>query len=256
MSATQHDQIWFIVLFSLAALFLLIRLHALEERTTWIRRRIGDPAIVGSLYLRGGTVFVMIAVFLAFVLTATAHSAPLAGFWDDAKPALVDISQWLQRLIPAAPDSRTLGVPSFGGQVTIGGLWTTSNDPALEIDRARRRQARPLLAGDHVRLLHPDRLDDDRRRRPTDRAAGEDLLGGTLDAIPDQLGPRAVDVPGHSPELAVPRRVQPDRSAVGRPRHDPAPVRRRTASSSRSRSDGARTPSRRRFRPSPTSRAG
>ena len=55
MSATQHDQIWFIVLFSLAALFLLIRLHALEERTTWIRRRIGDPAVVGSLYLRGGT---------------------------------------------------------------------------------------------------------------------------------------------------------------------------------------------------------
>ena len=58
MSATQHDQIWFIVLFSLAALFLLIRLHALEERTTWVRRRIGDPAVVGSLYLRGGTVFV------------------------------------------------------------------------------------------------------------------------------------------------------------------------------------------------------
>ena len=26
-------------------------------------------------------------------------------------------------------------MPPFGGQVTIGGLWTTSNDPALEIDR-------------------------------------------------------------------------------------------------------------------------
>ena len=183
MSATQHDQIWFIVLFSLAALFLLIRLHALEERTTWIRRRIGDPAVVGSLYLRGGTVFVAIAVFLAFVLTATAHSAPLAGFWDDAKPALVDISQWLQRLIPAAPDSRTLGVPSFGGQVTIGGLWTTSNDPALEIDRD---------AGDKRDLYWRATTYDaftltgwtTTAPQTEDRPAGGDLLAGTLDAIP------------------------------------------------------------------------
>jgi transglutaminase-like putative cysteine protease len=183
MSATQHDQIWFIVLFSLAALFLLIRLHALEERTTWIRRRIGDPAVVGSLYLRGGTVFVGIAVFFAFVLTATAHSAPLAGFWDDAKPALVDISQWLQRLVPAAPDSRTLGVPSFGGQVTIGGLWTTSNDPALEIDRA---------AGDKRDLYWRATTYDaftltgwtTTTPQTEDRPAGEDLLAGTLDAIP------------------------------------------------------------------------
>ena len=74
-----HDQIWFLVLFSLAALFLLTRLHALDERATWIRRRIGDPATVGSLYLRGGTVFIMIAVFGSLALTATARSAPLAG---------------------------------------------------------------------------------------------------------------------------------------------------------------------------------
>ena len=135
MSATVHDQIWFLVLFSIAALFLLTRLHALEERATWIRRRIGDPSVVSSLYLRGGTVFILIAVFLALTLTASARSAPLAGFWDDAKPALVEISQWLQRIVPAAPDSRSLGVPAFGGQVTIGGLWSTSDEEALRIQR-------------------------------------------------------------------------------------------------------------------------
>jgi transglutaminase-like putative cysteine protease len=135
MSATSHDQIWFLVLFTVAALLLLTRLHALDERATWIRRRIGDPATVGSLYLRGGSVFIAIAIFGSLALTATARSAPLAGFWDDARPALVEVSQWLQRIIPAAPDSRSLGVPSFGQQVTIGGLWSTSADPALEIFR-------------------------------------------------------------------------------------------------------------------------
>jgi transglutaminase-like putative cysteine protease len=137
MAATTHDeiQIWFLVLFSMAALFLLTRLHALEERATWIRRRIGDPSTVGSLYLRGGTVFILAAIFGALTLTTTAHSAPLAGFWDDARPALVDISQWLQRIIPAAPDARTVGVPSFGQQVTIGSTWSTKNEPAFEIVR-------------------------------------------------------------------------------------------------------------------------
>ena len=135
VSATSHDQIWFVVLFTIAALFLLIRLHALEERATWIRRRIGDPTVVGSLYLRGGTVFIVASVFLALTLTKAAHSAPLAGFWDDAKPALVEISQWLQRLIPPAPDSKSLGVPVFGSQVTIGGIWTSSDLEALTINR-------------------------------------------------------------------------------------------------------------------------
>ncbi|HEX3427432.1 MAG TPA: hypothetical protein VHS36_01390, partial [Candidatus Limnocylindrales bacterium] len=44
MSATTHDQLWLLVLFSMASLFLLTRLHALDERATWLRRRIGDPS--------------------------------------------------------------------------------------------------------------------------------------------------------------------------------------------------------------------
>ena len=183
MSATQHDQIWILVLFSLAALLLLTRLHALEEQATWIRRRIGEPSTVGSLYLRGGTVFIVAAIVGSLALTETAHSAPLAGFWDDARPALVDISQWLQRIIPAAPDARSIGVPSFGQQVTIGGIWTSSNDPVLQIFR------RP---GDNTRFYWRATTYDKFTLRgwtasdPVSqaRAAGTPILDGTLDAIP------------------------------------------------------------------------
>ena len=183
MAATARDQIWFLVLFSMAALFLLTRLHALDERATWIRRRIGDPSTVGSLYLRGGTVFIVVAIFGSLALTATARSAPLAGFWDDARPALVDISQWLQRIIPAAPDAKTLGVPSFGQQVTIGGTWSTSNDPALEITR-RPGDNRPLYwratSYDSFTLFGWASTNPKDEGRP----AGTDLLGSTADAIP------------------------------------------------------------------------
>jgi transglutaminase-like putative cysteine protease len=184
MSATIHDQIWFIVLFSMAALFLLTRLHALDERATWIRRRIGDPTTVGALYLRGGTVFILVAILGSLTLTATAHSAPLAGFWDDARPALVDISQWLQRIIPAAPDSRPLGVPSFGQQVTIGGTWTTLNEPALEIVRNAGDNARLYWRAttyDQFTLFGWAASDPLQESRP----AGTNVLGGTADAIPD-----------------------------------------------------------------------
>ena len=44
MAATGNDQVRFLVIYSAASLFLLVTMHALDERTTWIRRRIGDPA--------------------------------------------------------------------------------------------------------------------------------------------------------------------------------------------------------------------
>ncbi|HEX5823108.1 MAG TPA: transglutaminase domain-containing protein [Candidatus Limnocylindrales bacterium] len=184
MSATVHDQLWFIVLFTMASLLLLTRLHALDERATWLRRRIGDPAAVGSLYLRGGTVFIMIAVLGSLTLTASARSKPLEGMWDDAKPLLVDISQWLQRIVPAAPDSKSLGVPSFGAQVTIGGIWSTSKDPALTIHRP---------AGDGTKYYWRATAYDSftlngwTTASPTREArdSGANLLAGTLDRIPD-----------------------------------------------------------------------
>ncbi|HEY8800284.1 MAG TPA: transglutaminase domain-containing protein [Candidatus Limnocylindrales bacterium] len=184
MSATVHDQLWFLVLFTMASLFLLIRLHALDERATWLRRRIGDPTTVGSLYLRGGTVFILIAVFGALTLTASARSAPLAGFWDETKPALVEISQWLQRIVPAAPDSRSLGVPSFGAQVTVGGIWSTSTDPALSIHRTPGDQW-PY----YWRATAYDTFTLNGWTSPTltqaPRDSGATLLTGTLDRIPD-----------------------------------------------------------------------
>ena len=184
MSATVRDQLWFLVLFTLASLFLLTRLHALDERATWLRRRIGDPAAVGALYLRGGTVFIVVAVLGALTLTANAKSAPLAGFWDDARPFLVDVSQWLQRIVPAAPESRSMGVPSFGSQVAIGGLWSTAREPALSIHRT---------PGDDFPYYWRATTYDTFTLRgwtastmtQAPRDAATDLLTGTLDRIPE-----------------------------------------------------------------------
>ena len=88
MALTINDQLFYLVVYSLAALFLLIRGHVIEEQSEWLRRRIGDPASISSVYLRGGTAFVSIAVIGALVLTQTAASAPLAGAWAGMKDGL------------------------------------------------------------------------------------------------------------------------------------------------------------------------
>ena len=58
----DRDQLPFLVIFTLAALLLLVRVHADDEKASWLQRRIGDPSTVTGLYLRGGTAFVTIAV--------------------------------------------------------------------------------------------------------------------------------------------------------------------------------------------------
>ena len=74
MALTDHDQLFLLEAFSAASLLLLIRSHVFDEEVTWARRKIGDPAAVGQLYMNGGAMFVIGAVLGAILLTATASS--------------------------------------------------------------------------------------------------------------------------------------------------------------------------------------
>ena len=135
MSITIRDQLGFLVLFSLAALSLLVRSHTLEERTSWLRRRIGDPATVGRLYLRGGSAFVAAAVGAALLLTATASSAPLAGAWTGVDQQIIEWGQQIQRFLPCCGAGTRISGVSFGPNADIVGVWETSSTPAVVITR-------------------------------------------------------------------------------------------------------------------------
>lgn len=187
MAATLRPQLHYLIVFSLASLFLLIRLHALDEHATWTRRRIGDPTAVRSLYLRGGTIFILIAVFGSLVLTATAKSAPLAGAWDELRPVLLDVSAAIQRFLPAGAETRGIGGVQFGPTALISTVWNPNNALALTIRRPPGDE-RPYF----WRAAAYDRYSylgwwDWTENISTPRAAGEELLDGTLDA-PSEAG--------------------------------------------------------------------
>jgi hypothetical protein len=186
MSMTFNDQLPHLVVFSLAALFLLIRFHAFDEETEWIRRRIGDPAAVSQIYLRGGSMFIAIAVVGSVVLTQTASSAPLAGALRGIGDQVVDWGRDIQRFLPTGGSNRGFGV-SFGSSAQITGQWSTDGSLAATIEFAR-----PEEDDLYWRVATYDTFDFRAWRKTEgpfiERGPGQDLLAGTPDAVAEEGG--------------------------------------------------------------------
>ncbi len=189
MAVTVNDQLGQLIVYTLASLFLLTRSHAFDEQTAWMRRRIGDPSAVRSLYLRGGTVFILLAVFGSIVLTASASSRPLAGLWAGVPARLVELSESLQRVLPVGGQSRSIGV-AFGSSATISGVWSSNPAPALTIQLPA-----DAPKGLYWRAVTYDTFNFNSwswgSDRTIDRAAADPLLADTLDE-PGTDGRRAV----------------------------------------------------------------
>ena len=181
MSLTSREQLPYIVLFSVAALFLLVRFHTFDEQADWLRRRIGDPSAISGLYLRGGTVFIAAAVIGSLLLTNVASSAPLAAAWTDVGSSLIDWSRSIQRFLPTSGSGRSLG-PSFGDTALITGAWTTNQDPVMTIEISAAEEDVPYLAAVIYQRFDRTawtRLDPELALRE----AGVELLAGTADQV-------------------------------------------------------------------------
>jgi transglutaminase-like putative cysteine protease len=192
MALTRNDQLWYLVGFSIAGLLLLARHHAIEEGATWLRRRIGDPGTVRSLYQTGGTVFVLAAVLGSLTLTATASSAPLQGAWRGFEGWLIEFSQGVQRFLPIGGASRPIGSIAFGEQAGISGAWNPDNTPALRIALPRGERQKLYWRVWTYDLLSPRAY----ASSPTvgaGRAADEPLVAGLADDPGALFGRRQIE---------------------------------------------------------------
>lgn len=136
MAVTRNPQLQLMVLFSGAALVLLIRTHVFDEEATWARRRIGEPGAVGQLYLRGGVAFITLAIVGSTLLTLTASSAPLHGLWQDLPRHLQGLAQVIQKFAPNDGNPRSPGGITFTPNAVTSGIWTPSGAIAFRADVA------------------------------------------------------------------------------------------------------------------------
>ncbi len=193
MALNEHDQLFLLVAFTVAALLLMNRSHALDERTKWLRSRIGDPAAVRGAYQRGGAIFVTLAVAGAVVLTATARSAPLQSALADLPQRLVEISQSLQRFLPTGGSNRTVSALAFGAKLPIANRWGSQDGTAFTA---------VLPAGETQRLywraVTYAKFDLNSwtfgSTHATSRVAGAPLLKGLADDPQQLQGRRAVTI--------------------------------------------------------------
>ncbi len=181
VSITILDQYAILALFCLAALLFLVRFHVADEQRTWARHRIADVGNAVGLSLRAGLAFVGIALVGSLVLTMFASSAPLAGWWQGLDQRLVDFGAQLARFFPSGGPGTSLGGASFGAAVTVEGVWTSDDTPVLSITTDPAAEV-PRLKW---RAVTYDRLIGNQWSRSetadVDRAAGDELLAGTLD---------------------------------------------------------------------------
>jgi transglutaminase-like putative cysteine protease len=181
MALTFNDQLAYLIVFSVASLLLLIRSHVFDEQSEWMRRRIGDPASISSVYLRGGTVFIAIAVFASAVLTATAASAPLAGAWDGVEDGLLSLSRSVSRYLPTGGSTRPVGL-TFGSNTQVGQVWQT--DPGVAVIISRNPTDKTAY---YWRAVTFDRIDPRgwgvSQTATTDRAPGASIFAGMADDV-------------------------------------------------------------------------
>ena len=137
MSLTEKDHLAALVVFSVAALFLLSRFHAFDEQAAWMRRRIGDPKSVAALHIRGGAAFISLAVVASLFLTTSASSAPLRGAWSGADDLLIQVGQGLQRYFSFVQSVRGPAGVIFGSAAPITGRWVTDDSIAATIQVPR-----------------------------------------------------------------------------------------------------------------------
>jgi transglutaminase-like putative cysteine protease len=189
MSLTRDEQLAILIWFSVAALFLLIRLHALDERSTWLRYRLGDAGSLSGIYLRAGSAFIGIAVVGALLLTNTAASAPLAGLGRGLDQKLVDLTQGLEAVFRGGGAGTRISTVDFESSTRITGEWTTDGTAALAITV-------PDLGQYHWRAAAYDYFDGQNwsitSSGQTAVAAGSSLLTGTLDDPGPGAGRRLV----------------------------------------------------------------
>jgi transglutaminase-like putative cysteine protease len=181
MSLTTRDQLVYLVVFSLASLFLLIRYHVLEEQAEWVRRRIGDPASISGVYLRGGTLFIVAAIGGSLLLTNVASSDPLRGAWGGLSGGLIELSHSIQGYLPMGDNSRSFGADFDPTGTRISGRWNP--DTSLEVTiQLPADEKRPF----YWRVTTFDKFALNSWRAspgaPVIREAGDALLDGSPDA--------------------------------------------------------------------------
>ena len=132
--ATVRDLFGLLLLFATAAMLLWLRAALVERRSGWQLRRVNENVDVPASIMRSGVVFTFAAIGLAFVLTSVAVAAPLTAAVRSLDQVWLDLADEASGFFQGLNSSNARPVTAgFGPRMTVGGVWSTSDDPVLTL---------------------------------------------------------------------------------------------------------------------------
>ena len=138
MSATLTPLFAYLVVFSIAALLLWLRIAIVNREENWRLRRVNENLDVPTQIMRSGMTFIAGSVALAWVLTTVAVASPLTKVWSNLDGLWTDLRTSMEGAFGglAGADSRIQGT-SFGSAFSVRGSWTSSDSPVMTVASQR-----------------------------------------------------------------------------------------------------------------------
>jgi transglutaminase-like putative cysteine protease len=138
MLATFTDLFVYLVVFSITALLLWLRIALVNREENWRIRRVNENLDVPVQIMRSGMTFIAGSIALAWVLTTVAVAAPLTSMWsnlDDIWSGVRDTFEGAFGGLSGA-DSRIQGT-GFGAEFRVHGKWNSSDGPVMTVASSR-----------------------------------------------------------------------------------------------------------------------
>lgn len=138
MSATFTPLVAYLVVFSIAALLLWLRIALLNREENWRIRRVNENLDVPAQIMRSGVTFIAGSIALAWILTTVAVAAPLTSVWGNLDGIWSGVRNQLEGAFGglAGTDSRIQGT-AFGSSFRVHGSWSSSDNPVMTVGSKR-----------------------------------------------------------------------------------------------------------------------
>jgi len=138
MSATFAELFAFLVLFSVAALLLWLRVALISREEGWRTRRVTETLDVPGQIMRSGVTFIVGSVALAWILTTVAVAAPLTGVWNNLDGVWDNVRDQVEGVFGGLSGANTrIQGTSFGASFRVRGSWSSSDGPVMTVAAER-----------------------------------------------------------------------------------------------------------------------
>ena len=144
MSAS-YAPLGFLVLFSVAASLLWLRVALVNREESWKLRRITENLDVPTQIMRSGVTFIAGSIALAWILTTVAVAAPLTSVWSNLDGIWSDVRNQFEGVFAglSGADSRIQGT-SFGSSFRVRGSWVSSDSAVMTVASQRAYYMRTI----------------------------------------------------------------------------------------------------------------